>query len=139
MEARQLGRAAAWHLVRLAELKPEDESIPPRLVAAHEMAADWENVEASASRAIAADSRDVTSRIRRTWSLVHLGPPGGGRRRFREALDQDADPPDPTRPLRGGGQLGGYGRCESDLEPVVNDDETRSDRWNGLSAGHLAR
>ena len=56
-EARRLwaarqGKAAAWHLDRLAQAEPEDLSIAVRLAAAYEMAADWANVERAASRVI---------------------------------------------------------------------------------------
>ena len=92
-EARRLrashqGAAAAWHLNRLAEIEPNDETITRRLAAAYEMSADWANAERAASRAIAAGSRDLDNLVRRGWARIHLGRPAAAAADFQQALER---------------------------------------------------
>jgi WD40 repeat protein/tetratricopeptide (TPR) repeat protein/tRNA A-37 threonylcarbamoyl transferase component Bud32 len=140
LESKRQGGSAAWHLSRLAELEPNDRAIPARLAAAYEISADWENVEATAARAIAANARDVDSRIRRGWSQIHLGRPVEAAADFRAALDQEAE----SAPIRVGlfvalAELERTTDANRIWSSLINDDdETRVDRWNSMSA-HLTR
>jgi len=140
LESKRQGRAVAWHLDRLAEIEPKDDSILPRLVAAYEMSADWENVEGAASRALAAGSRDVDARVRRGWARIYLGRPAEAAADFRQSLDQEPG----SAAIRLGlflavTELGGGTEASTLWSRVMNDhDETRSDRWNSISA-HLTR
>ena len=114
--------------------------MPLSLAAAYETADDWKNVERAASRAITAGSSEVETLVRRGWARIHLGRPGLGRRRFRQALEREPD----SAAFRLGlflamAERGDLTDANAHWRQVIDDqDEPRTDRWNNVSA-HLSR
>jgi WD40 repeat protein/tRNA A-37 threonylcarbamoyl transferase component Bud32 len=140
LEENRQGRAAAWHLSRLAEIQPQDEAIALRLAAACEMSADWANVERAASLAITAGALEVENRVRRGWARVHLGKPAEAALDFRAALEREPG----SAAFRLGlfltvAERGELTDANALWRLVMDDhDEPRTDRWNTIST-HLAR
>ena len=138
LELSRQGKAAAWHLNRLEDLESGDTSLAARLVAAYEMSADWDRLEAAASRAIAAGTRDIEVWVRRGWARIHLGRPDDAVNDFRQALEREPD----SVGVKLGLFLGLAGRgslVEADAlwSSVMTDrDETRVDRRNAIAV-HL--